>query len=1818
MKKWIWVFSGALVAALGWSISVEHEPARAEVASVDGDFPSRSQGGGQMIEAGEAVAATISDTRPGDDKNLSEPVPRTPSRVVYASLSEAFEAARHQVQEIDPSAPHSRGAKYFCANPGQDLRAWFGSGGIEIAGGQSGEEWTLGVSLRGLRRSEEYERSGDRTATAGGKRVEIATPFIGLSEWFENRRTGIEQGFTLSRRLRGTGELKIELDLAGSLQAVAGGSADGAAEIWFLSDAGERILRYSGLKAWDADGFDLEVRMELGGSKISLVVADSGARYPITVDPLFSRFVERLSEEPDEGDRFGGAIALSGDTALIGAPGDDTHLGNEAGSVYVFRREGVNWSREANLNASDGRLRGQFGIAVDVEGDRAIIGSWGSAYTYERTGGRWVESSRLLLGDGLVVGFGTSVSISGDSALVGSLNGDSDQGDQTAFGAGYVYDWDGTNWVFQQRLEMPAGSAGGELFNPVALDGDTALVGGPFGADFSGVARVFVRNGGVWEMEQEIPALGAHAAFFGRAVDVEGDTIVIGSDSTGGVGTAHVLVRSGDAWQPKTTLTASISSADASFGNSVALDDGRIVVGAPGAQLIPTLSTGAAFAFALSGSSWIQDGLIAGGTLNAERRRGAAVAIDGDTVLVSSFSNDLFFSAEGAARVFVRDVIGWEEQAQLVGTDPAREDFFGASVALGEEVALVGASGDDTVSSIDAGAAYLFDRVGGLWAFNTRLAPGDLADDDRFGTDVDLDRDTALVGAPGGPFATTIGSAYVFFRRESIWGLQAKLSGTGGSEGNSFGREVALDGDTALVGAPRESTDLAPEHGSAYVFVRDGTTWREEAELRLSDLLPGAEPIANLRFGGSVALDGDTALIGLPKIETLEQIFGGAVTMFERDAGEWRGQVPALTPADGDGGDFFGISIALEGDFAFVGSPRNDEAGGVDAGSVYVFERDGESWISREKLKASDGVPHDGFGTAISVDGSRLAIGTSPLDIVDDITGSVYVFEDDGDRFIERLRVTRDLDSSIFDFFGTSVALKGDTLLVGVPGDRQVGGAGSVFHFTVADLPEIVEQPTSTTVVPGEAVSFSVAATGFAPLRYQWRKDGFEIRGADEPSLLIPAAALADAGSYDVVVSNRGGAVTSAPAVLVVNDLSQFDGISPSPPESAEGAVVVFLAPDDLGGWRFAGEQAWRQSGFLAEGFTPGDREIEYRPVPGYERPLSELVSLADGDPVLILNRSYHPEPAGGETGALTILIEPQSVTLPELPEAERAEWRFFGEGEEMWRDSGSTAIDLPVGEFLIELKEIPLRSAPSALRVRLREGEIRSATAIYRLRPAEQGAALRPLGFEEVAGSSETQRFPYTQVGRLLSELGSSSGFVVRRRVVATAAHVVFDDGSREFVNGLSWGFQYQRGIHEPVPQIPRGIHMMSGYAEAREGQPPGEGTSESHNLDAAALYFLEDVARGGFGGYLASDADSNEFLESADPKTLVGYPVDRVAPDAAGRMHATPPTSAAFDSAFERTYTTGEIAGRGGVSGGPLCVQFGGEGNPFYPAAIYIGGSGGQTVVRAIDSDVIELFDAASDAANGGGNGTGYLVQSAPTRASEGGGTLTVATNVEGTRWQVSGVLVDDRLRESGTQFEQGRGKTVVVEFEEIEGFLAPPRQVLTLGGDEHVRIEANYVLEAYDVWAGQFDFGELVGRGAAQSDLKQLAMARRPSSDPDGDGIDNLLEYAFNLRPDVADWRALDPGGTSGLPVVVVEKVPGGSRLRTESVLRKRVEGQAGLIYYFEFGSTTAGWDSVIVPELNPIDWERVVVADPVVGAPRRFARIRVGYASSLSDP
>lgn len=334
---------------------------------------------------------------------------------------------------------------------------------------------------------------------------------------------------------------------------------------------------------------------------------------------------------------------------------------------------------------------------------------------------------------------------------------------------------------------------------------------------------------------------------------------------------------------------------------------------------------------------------------------GVSVAVDGNTAVVGALGAAVAGDDDrGAVYVLVRNGTSWSQQAKLVASDGQAGDHFGTSVAISGSTVVVGAEAGDGAAA-DQGAAYVFVRSGTTWSQQAKVTASDGASFDGFGQSVALSGDSAVVGSP------VANAAYVFARSGTAWSEQAELSAAGA---DGFGISVAVDGGSALVGALNTNAG----QGAAYVFTRTGASWSQQAQLTASDGLPDD------LFGNSVSLAGDTAAIGATTSDIEDEDAQGAAYVFVRSGATWSQQAK-LTATDGAAGDFLAWSVALSGDTVLAGARGKTVGTNVEQGAAYVFGRTGTAWTQKNKLTAADGTEDDNFGVAVALAGTTAVVG---------------------------------------------------------------------------------------------------------------------------------------------------------------------------------------------------------------------------------------------------------------------------------------------------------------------------------------------------------------------------------------------------------------------------------------------------------------------------------------------------------------------------------------------------------------------------------------------------------------------------------------------------------------------------------------------------------------------------------------------------------------------------------------------------------------------------------------------------------------------------
>ena len=822
------------------------------------------------------------------------------------------------------------------------------------------------------------------------------------------------------------------------------------------------------------------------------------------------------------GDRFGSSVAVDGDTAVIGAPEDD-HDNNRlrSGSAYVFIKDpgSGEWSQKGKLTASDGGANDEFGVSVAIDGETVVVGGDqdgnGAAYVYTKPADGWANSASETVKLTAFVpvasdGFGISVAVDGNTILVGAHQNDADTNNNNE-GAAYIFTKPPNGWSSSSGNEtvklVPSNrQARANFGTSVAVDGDTAVIGASYDA---GSAYVFTKVSGVWSQMAKLTAFGgALGENFGGSVAVGGDTIVIGahlvnSTDDGGTvvndsGAAYVFTKPGNGWADSTEtakLAASDGKAGDYFGYSVAVDGDTIVVGAYRHDK-PRDDSGAAYVFIRDSSGgWSRTTKFT----SVSFALGYSVALSGATVVAGAPSDT---GNIDAAHVF--SVPEWAKPQKTPKSQANRISHLVTGLANGQEYAFqvraVNAAGAGLASDSAGGVPHLPKpkQPTGLdvEAGDTQVTvswnlPSDALDtppidkyqllqvplskltadvpgiNDEFGYSVAIDGDTAVVGAPGANNRT--GAAYVYTKdSRGLWGQTAVLTaGTDGAANDEFGYSVAVDGDTVVVGAHKHNIGSNSDAGAAYVFIKPDTVIGWVNTTSPTAKLTATGGGANDGFGISVAVDGDTVVVGAHQHDTGGTADAGAAYIFTKPdtAIGWVDTVSPtakLTATGGEANDEFGISVAVDGETVVVGAHQRNANGDAGVGGAYVFTKPdtANGWQAinvdtADLLTASDGARDDEFGISVAIEVDTVVVGAHQYQVNGKVdAGGAYVFARDSNsgKWRQGAKLIAS-DAEANDRFGVSVSVNEyeDTIVVGAhmnDRDNAVTNSGSAYVFT--------------------------------------------------------------------------------------------------------------------------------------------------------------------------------------------------------------------------------------------------------------------------------------------------------------------------------------------------------------------------------------------------------------------------------------------------------------------------------------------------------------------------------------------------------------------------------------------------------------------------------------------------------------------------------------------------------------------------------------------------------------------------------------------------
>lgn len=781
----------------------------------------------------------------------------------------------------------------------------------------------------------------------------------------------------------------------------------------------------------------------------------------------------------------------------------------------------------------------------------------------------------LVTGEGAIGDrYGWSLARAGDVLLVGvpfdTLVAPGVRGGVTA-GAVAAYRRLGAGWTREATL-APADIAVGDLQGySVAMSGDLAVVGAPLATraagQFSGLAFVYQRSGTAWtevaRLELAAPAADDR---FGQSVAIDGTRILVGAPGRdpGGIGDAGVVgafERIAGTWQATQTLLAATPTAGARLGSAVAVAGDVAAVGAPFTSAPGAPEQGAVQVYVRNGANWEPAQALAPSTALAHY--GAAVLLD-PARLVAAAPDDTLGGAAARGRVWVYPRNGAMLGTPYLLTPPPAVpgSGFGASLASDGARLLVGMP--DAYNS--QGAAFVHDDGGAGPALVATLALDDGGNTELLGYSVALDGTQALLGAPLDNVAPNRAQGSVrVYDGAAAWAALPSMNTGDGAQNEVSGFAVALHGARAAVGSYLDDPDTdLDDAGSTSVWVQGAAGWQREARL----VPAGAE--SEDRSGIAVALRDDVLAVGAYFDIVGPNFNQGSVAIYTRGAGGWA-QTAQLIAPNGLRDDFLGFALAYDGDTLLVGAP-GDDAAGVDAGAAYVFRRNGGAWLLEARLFDPATPPEAFAGIAVALRGDLAVVGAPDADNGAAILqGEVQVWRR-GAQGWSLVQTLRAADGAAFDFLGGAVATDGQRILAGAPGvsDATVEGHGAVYEFTRTGDGSFVAAGR----LPGPPPE---AGAGY----------GISVALADDRALVGASGAtdggLAQAGQAWLL--RRGAAGWSLAKPLLPADPSEFAFYGRS--VAIDGARLAVGAPERAGVNVFEGAvDLWDDDDrILADGF---------------------------------------------------------------------------------------------------------------------------------------------------------------------------------------------------------------------------------------------------------------------------------------------------------------------------------------------------------------------------------------------------------------------------------------------------------------------------------------------------------------------------------------------------------------------------------------------------------------------------------------------------------
>jgi len=721
-------------------------------------------------------------------------------------------------------------------------------------------------------------------------------------------------------------------------------------------------------------------------------------------------------------------VAISGNYAILGTHREgfqDLHGGRDQGKAFIYHRAGDNWILQATLMGKDVVKYDFFGRTVDIDGDHAIVGakelnnknSDGYAHVYKRTDTKWKLVARLKSPKRRSrKSFGEHVVIDGEYAAVSA------PGDKSRTGSVYIFKQAGDDWLFQYELQLESQTKPKRFGYALAICGDYIAVGAR-----DAKVHVYYRSGSEWNKQAVLNTIeDCDDCYAVTNISISEDHVVA-SRKEGG---ANIFKRTGSKWQLQTVLDHDdYPDLHEHIMPSVSIFESYCMV---------TGKRGTVYVYQKSITGWeLKTNLKIEGLFGRESQ---AVSISEDVAIVSTY-NGLFSHTAGQTAICHLSHAGWGVSTVLELPDIVEFDGIGSNVSISPEYAVMGVCTADIGDSVNQGVAHVFKLSNGKWDHHAVLRASNGTSHDMFGVSVALSDDNIVVGAHQ---TSGAGSAYVFDLSKTRL-EQQDLFGRSWWRGEYFyGSSVAMSNTTIFVGGVMMNTGhgnvheslvynkksghwtevspVSPNQGnfgtthrqggmricisedylilthnnngsSLTVFRKRGTNWKQHSLIRQNEQQQGN------RFGNSISLSGNTAIVGARNHNVRSKPEQGMTYIFERSGTKWD-KAARLIASDGDAGDCFGQSVSISGDYALIGADYHNTNGNRNQGKAYIFYRSGSAWSQQALLVASDGQALDYFGKSVFISGDFAIIGTN--------SGKAYIFQRSGTEWTQRAVLSAD------------------------------------------------------------------------------------------------------------------------------------------------------------------------------------------------------------------------------------------------------------------------------------------------------------------------------------------------------------------------------------------------------------------------------------------------------------------------------------------------------------------------------------------------------------------------------------------------------------------------------------------------------------------------------------------------------------------------------------------------------------------------------------------------------------------------------------------